>query len=49
MFQSLHKHLYQCKPILPSINDIVVKEYIQTLELDSITKIKNRVGSLIEL
>ena len=44
-----HRYLYQCKPILPSIDDNVIKEYIQTLEFDPITEIKNKVGSLLEI
>jgi 5'-3' exoribonuclease 2 len=44
-----HRYLYQCKPILPSINDTMIKEYIQTLDLDNLSLIKNKVGTLLEL
>mgnify|MGYP006075707161 CR=1 FL=1 len=44
-----HRYLYQCKPILPSIHDETIKKYIASLELDPITRIKNRLGTLIEI
>lgn len=49
-YDLLHKrYLYQCKPILPSIKDDVIKKYIQTLDIDPITKIKNKKGSLLTI
>ena len=44
-----HRYLYQCKPILPSINDAVIKKYIHSIPIDSITKIKNKTGSLLTI
>ena len=44
-----HRYLYQCKPILPTIDDELIKEYIQTLDLDPMSRKTNTLGSLQEL
>ena len=49
-YDLLHnRYLYQCKPILPSIDDAKIKEYISSLSLDDMSHIRNKLGTLIEI
>tara|TARA_B110000908_G_C10108363_1_gene381836 strand:- start:50 stop:913 length:864 start_codon:yes stop_codon:yes gene_type:complete len=44
-----HRYLYQCKPILPSIHDAAIKDYIKSIHIDKITQLKNKMGSLLTI
>ena len=49
-YDMLHKrYLYQSKPILPSINDTSIKEFIKTIDMDDITILKNKTGSIMQI